>query len=77
MSSKKNNHHNQNIVLHIGPHFELNEVKQLNNTNNVDINCCKSSSCKVDFIIEKQYCNKETSSTVRKYSVFHRKGQQE
>ena len=47
MSSKKNNDHDQNIVLHIGTHFELNEVKQLKNTNNVDINCCKASSGKV------------------------------
>ena len=48
MSNTKNSiNHDLNIVLHIGPHFELNEVKQMKNTNNVDINCCKSSSGKV------------------------------
>ena len=47
MSYTRKSNHDQNIVLHIGPHFELNEVKQMKNTNNVDINCCKSSSGKV------------------------------
>ena len=57
MSNTKNCNDDLNIVLHIGPHFELNEVKQMKNTNNVDINCCKSSSCKVGVTMEKKYFN--------------------
>ena len=47
MSLTKNNNHDQNIVLQIGPHFELEGVNQMKNINNVDIKCCKSSQGKV------------------------------
>ena len=48
MSSTKSNNCDQNIVLHIGPQFELgemNQMKSINNSNN--ITCCKSSQGKV------------------------------
>ena len=50
-SYRKNKNHDQNVVLQIGPHFELDEVKQMKNINNLNINCCKSSSGKVNVSI--------------------------
>ena len=47
MSHTKNNNDEQNIILHIGPHFELNEVQQMKNINHMNINCCKSLQGKV------------------------------
>ena len=50
MSYSENNF-DHNIALHIGPQLVFEEVKQMKNINKVDINCCKSSSGKVDVSI--------------------------
>ena len=48
MSHTDNNNHDQNIFLHIGPHFEIKEVKRMKNSNKLNITCCKSSQGKVN-----------------------------
>ena len=47
MSLYRANNHDQNIVLHIGPQFVFEEVKQMKNIINLNITCCKSSPGKV------------------------------
>ena len=49
MSYTENSNNDQNNVLHIGPQIELEEeeVKQMKNSTNLNITCCKSSSGKV------------------------------
>ena len=46
MSYTENNNHDQNDVLHIGPHLVFEEVKLMENTNNLNVTCCKSSQGK-------------------------------
>ena len=61
MSHMEKNNYDQNIILHVGPHFELEEVKQMKNTNNLNIICCKSSQGKVcsmyNFVMYTLRCN--------------------
>ena len=49
MSYTENNNNDQINVLHIGPQIELEEeeVKQMKNSTNLNVTCCKSSSGKV------------------------------
>ena len=43
----ENDNNNQNFTLNIGLKFELEELKQMKNINNLNITCCKSSQSKV------------------------------